>query len=102
MKTVVFFGFNLFSILGTQNRVIVGTIHMTEWVKVEEDLLRFIDWLKLGEQRNRPHVSNDEKEFDMLMKRVPLSLRANLYVMLIDLEWGKILKEEILCRYRKD
>jgi hypothetical protein len=35
----------------------VGTIHMTEWVKVEEDLLRFIDWLKLGEQRNRPHVS---------------------------------------------
>lgn len=47
-------------------------------------------------------VVNDEKEFDMLMKRVPLSLRANLYVMLIDLEWGKILKEEILCRYRKD
>ncbi|MEH7012379.1 hypothetical protein V7087_16465 [Neobacillus niacini] len=45
---------------------------------------------------------NDKKEFDMLLKRAPLSLRANLYVMLIDLEWGKIIKEEKLCRYRKD
>jgi hypothetical protein len=26
-----------------------------------------------------------------LLKRPPLSLSANLYVMLIDLEWGKIL-----------
>ncbi|MFE7063747.1 hypothetical protein ACFVAD_16480 [Sutcliffiella sp. NPDC057660] len=29
------------------------------------------------------------------------SLRDNLYVMLIDLEWGKKLKEEMLCKYRK-
>jgi hypothetical protein len=36
------------------------------------------------------------------MRRLPLSLRANLYVMLIDLEWGKILKEEMLCKYRED
>lgn len=47
-------------------------------------------------------VVNDEKDFNMIMKRPPLSLRANLYVMLIDLEWGKILKEEKLCKYRKD
>lgn len=47
-------------------------------------------------------VVNDEKDFNMIMKRPPLSLRANLYVMLIDLEWGKILKEEMLCKYRKD
>lgn len=46
-------------------------------------------------------VVNDEKDFDMIMKRPPLSLRANLYVMLIDLEWGKILKEEMLCKYTK-
>lgn len=47
-------------------------------------------------------VVNDEKDFNMIMKRPPLSLRVNLYVMLIDLEWGKILKEEMLCKYRKD
>lgn len=47
-------------------------------------------------------VVNDEKDFNMIMKRPPLSLRVNLYVMLIDLEWGKILKEEILCKYTKD
>ncbi|KPB05729.1 hypothetical protein AAV98_05450 [Bacillus sp. CHD6a] len=47
-------------------------------------------------------VVNDEKDFDMIKRRPPVSLRANLYVMLIDLEWGKIVKEEILCRYRKD
>ena len=47
-------------------------------------------------------VVNDEKDFNMILKRPPLSLRANLYVMLIDLEWGKILKEEMLCKYRKD
>ncbi|APH03465.1 hypothetical protein [Bacillus weihaiensis] len=47
-------------------------------------------------------VVNDEKEFIRMMKRPPLSLRANLYVMLIDLEGGKIIKEETLCKYRKD
>ncbi|MFC0475730.1 hypothetical protein ACFFHF_10800 [Robertmurraya beringensis] len=47
-------------------------------------------------------VVNDEKDFNYIMRRLPLSLRANLYVMLIDLEWGKILKEEMLCKYRKD
>ncbi|MBH9967915.1 hypothetical protein [[Bacillus] enclensis] len=44
-------------------------------------------------------VVNDEREFNMIMRRPPLSLRANLYVMLIDLEWGKVLKEEILCKF---
>jgi|SRR5690606_12089190 hypothetical protein len=47
-------------------------------------------------------VVNEEKDFEMIKKRPPISLRANLYVMLIDLEWGKIVKEEILCSYRKD
>jgi transcriptional regulator with XRE-family HTH domain len=47
-------------------------------------------------------VLNSEELFNRIMKRPPLSLRANLFVMLIDLENGRILKEEILCRYRKD
>ncbi|MBW8351714.1 helix-turn-helix domain-containing protein [Bacillus sp. IITD106] len=47
-------------------------------------------------------VVNDERVFNMIRKRPPLSLRANLYVMLIDLEWGKIVKEEKLCGYWKD
>ncbi|MED4447556.1 MAG: hypothetical protein ACQEW2_12365 [Bacillota bacterium] len=47
-------------------------------------------------------VVNDEREFNMIMRRPPLSLRANLYLMLIDLEWGKIVKEEKLCSYRKE
>lgn len=47
-------------------------------------------------------VVNDEEVFNRIIKRPPVSLRANLYVMLIDLEWGKILKEEKLCKYRKD
>ena len=46
-------------------------------------------------------VVNDERDFNMIMRRPPLSLRANLYVMLIDLEWGKIVKEEKLSSYRK-
>lgn len=47
-------------------------------------------------------VVNNERDFNIIMKRPPLSLRANLYVMLIDLEWGKILNEEMLCKYSKD
>jgi transcriptional regulator with XRE-family HTH domain len=47
-------------------------------------------------------VVNDEKDFNMIIKRPPLSIRANLYVMLIDLELGKILKEEMLCNYYKE
>jgi hypothetical protein len=47
-------------------------------------------------------VVNDERDFNMIMRKPPVSLRANLYVMLIDLEWGKIVKEEKLCSYRKD
>lgn len=45
---------------------------------------------------------NTEKAYDYLLKRPPLSLRANLYVMLIDLDNGKILKEEMLCKYSKE
>jgi transcriptional regulator with XRE-family HTH domain len=47
-------------------------------------------------------VVNDEEVFNRIIKRPPLSLRANLYVMLIDLEWGKILKEEMLCKFNKE
>ncbi|MCA1031329.1 hypothetical protein LCL95_09855 [Bacillus timonensis] len=47
-------------------------------------------------------VVNDEEMFNKIKKRPPLSLRANLYLMLIDLEWGKILKEEMLCKYRRE
>jgi hypothetical protein len=47
-------------------------------------------------------VVNDEEVFNRIKRRPPLSLWANLYIMLIDLEWGKILKEEQLCKYWKD
>lgn len=40
-------------------------------------------------------VVNDEEVFNRIIK-------ANLYVMLIDLAWGKILKEEMLCKFYKD
>ena len=47
-------------------------------------------------------VVNDQKTYEMFFKRVPITLRANIYIMLIDLEWGKISKEEMLSRYKVD
>lgn len=44
-------------------------------------------------------VVNNEEVFHYFLNRPPLSLRANLYVMLIDLDEGKIIKEEQLCKY---
>ncbi|MBS4218997.1 hypothetical protein KHA96_11790 [Bacillus sp. FJAT-49711] len=61
-----------------------------------------ITTFELNETDKLTIVVNDEKVFNMIMKRPPLSLRANLYIMLIDLEWGKIVKEEKLCGYWKD
>jgi hypothetical protein len=43
-------------------------------------------------------IVNDEKEIKTIMRMMPLSFRADLYV---NLEWGKISKE-MLCKYRKD
>jgi len=40
-----------------------------------------------------------KNEFDFLINTPPKSLRANLYVMLLDLDSGKIIKEEKLCQY---
>lgn len=45
-------------------------------------------------------VVNDKKAYEMFFKRAPISLRANIYIMLIDLEWGKISKEEMINKYR--
>ncbi len=42
---------------------------------------------------------NDEQAFDLFFKKPPLSIRANVYVMLVDLEGGKVVKEEKLCEY---
>lgn len=47
-------------------------------------------------------VVNDQKTYEMFFKRAPITLRANIYIMLIDLEWGKISKEEMLSNYRID
>jgi transcriptional regulator with XRE-family HTH domain len=44
-------------------------------------------------------VVNNERAFDSFFRRPPLSLRANLYVMLIDLDKGEVIKEEPLCKY---
>lgn len=44
-------------------------------------------------------VVNDSRIYDSFFKRPPVSLRVNLYVMLIDLEKEEIVKEELLCKY---
>ena len=40
-----------------------------------------------------------KNEFDLFVSTPPKSLRANLYIMLVDLNCGKIMKEEKLCQY---
>jgi hypothetical protein len=42
---------------------------------------------------------NTENFYEQFFKYPPKSLRANLYVMLVDLHKGKIVKEEKLCSY---
>lgn len=44
-------------------------------------------------------VVGSKNEFDLFFSNPPKSLRANLYVMLIDLSSKKITKEEKLCQY---
>lgn len=44
-------------------------------------------------------VVNDTKIYDSFMRRLPVSLRANLHIMLINLEKGEVVKEEMLCKY---
>lgn len=44
-------------------------------------------------------VVNEERAFDFFFRRPPITLRANVYVMLVDLEEGKVVKEEKLCEY---
>ncbi|WP_291643276.1 hypothetical protein [Clostridium sp.] len=38
-------------------------------------------------------------EFDLLANKPPRSIRANIYVMLVDLNDGKIINEEKLCQF---
>ncbi len=40
-----------------------------------------------------------KNEFDLFVSTPPRSLRANFYVMLVDLNSGRIIKEEKLCQY---
>ena len=42
---------------------------------------------------------NSENSYNQFFRRPPLSLRINLYVMLVDLDKGKVVKEELLCKY---
>ncbi|NRY61480.1 hypothetical protein [Clostridium beijerinckii] len=44
-------------------------------------------------------VVNSEKAYEALLNRPPVSLRANLYIMLINLDKGEVIKEEQLCKY---
>lgn len=60
-----------------------------------------ITMYELSETDKFTIVINSEELFNRILKRPPLSLRTNLYVMLIDLEGGKIIKEEKLCSYMK-
>lgn len=42
---------------------------------------------------------NDEKLYQRILRRPPISLRANLYLMLVDLDVGKIIREEKLSDF---
>lgn len=44
-------------------------------------------------------VINDERTYNFMIARPPINLRANLYVMLVDLENGRVIKEEKLSEY---
>jgi len=44
-------------------------------------------------------VVNIEDEYHMFFRRPPRSLRANFYIMLVDIERGIVVKEEKLCSY---
>lgn len=44
-------------------------------------------------------VVNNENLYSSFFRRLPVSLKVNLYVMLIDLEKGEVVKEEQLCKY---
>lgn len=41
-----------------------------------------------------------EIEFNLFTHKPPKSLKANVYVILVDLTIGKILKGEKLCQYK--
>jgi transcriptional regulator with XRE-family HTH domain len=44
-------------------------------------------------------VVNSDKGYKNIIQNPPKSLRANLFVMLIDLDERKIIKEEMVCKY---
>lgn len=61
-----------------------------------------ISTLELKETDKVTIAVNNEKFYQRFFKIPPKSLKANLYVMLIDIEQEKILKEEKLCSYHDD
>lgn len=44
-------------------------------------------------------VVNDSRDYRKIINNPPLSIKANIYVMLIDLDMGKVIKEEMICEY---
>ncbi|QNO13357.1 hypothetical protein HYG86_00510 [Alkalicella caledoniensis] len=44
-------------------------------------------------------VVNSERAFQYFLRRPPVSIRANIYVMLVDIEKGRVLTEEQLSSY---
>lgn len=44
-------------------------------------------------------VVNDERTFNFMLERPPINLRANLFVMLVDLENRRIIREEKISEY---
>ena len=58
-----------------------------------------ISCIKLTQDIKVSIAVGSKNEFDLFFSNPPKSLRANLYVMLIDLPSGKIVKEEKLCQF---
>lgn len=44
-------------------------------------------------------VVNDNKDYRKIIKNPPLSIKTNIYVMLIDLDMGKVIREKIIYEY---
>ncbi len=44
-------------------------------------------------------VINDETTFNFMLKRPPINLRVNLYIMLVDMEGRRVVREEQLSGY---
>ncbi len=54
---------------------------------------------ELNQEDKYTIVVDDEKLFHRILRKPPISLRVNLYIMLINTEKDEVVQEELLCKY---